>query len=329
MKIGQKHVLQWHITGKCNLKCTHCYQDNSYGQEEFNFAQLQTILEQYIQFVNRYNYKGHINITGGEPFMYKELFKFLDLAEDKQITFGILTNGTLLDDKIVKKLSAYKNLSFVQISLDGTQKIHDNIRGTGNFNKAIHSFKLLRRYGIQTMTSFTCHKDNFMCLKKLIKIVRKYKIDRFWCDRLIPMGNNKNQILSTEEYRKVIKILTQESQKRKKWGSNTIIHTNRALQFCESADTVYQCSAGNTLLAIKENGDLLPCRRLPLVLGNVLKDDILSIYENNDTIKELRKKEIPMQCNHCIKAEECRGGAKCLNYAVTGRYDIKDINCYL
>lgn len=159
--------------------------------------------------------------------------------------------------------------------------------------------------------------------------VEKNKIDRFWVDRLIPIGNNKEQILTTEEYRNVIKMLTKEQKKAKKNPfCKTTIHTNRALQFCEGSNEIYQCSAGVELLTILADGTLLPCRRLPIPVGSVLENSILGLYQNSPVIKNLQKKEIPEECNQCLKAELCRGGAKCLSYALYQDYNRKDENCY-
>ena len=323
----KKHVLQWHITHKCNLRCSHCYQEEY--ECDLKRESLEKIFYQYIEFIKHHNYWGHINFTGGEPFVSKDIFYLLDLCEKNKISFGILTNGTLLESEIIKKLSQYQKLSFIQISIDGTKEVHDKIRGNGNFEKAFETFKLLRKYHIQTMAAFTCHKENYEQLEQVIKIVKKHKIDRFWVDRLIPMGSNKEQILTTEEYRNVIKILTKEQKRaRQNPFCKTTIHTNRALQFCEGGSEIYQCSAGAELLTILANGDLLPCRRLPIVIGNVLKTSILVQCENSEVIEELQKKEIPEECYSCLKASLCRGGAKCLSYALHQNYHRKDENCY-
>ena len=48
--------------------------------------------------------KGQINITGGEPFVREDIWELLDLFKenDKYFDFGILTNGSLLNENVVK-----------------------------------------------------------------------------------------------------------------------------------------------------------------------------------------------------------------------------------
>lgn len=323
--LKNKHVLQWHILHRCNLRCSHCYQED-YGSE-LTFDELKCIFGQYIEFCKNYGFCGHINFTGGEPLISEHLFPLLELCRKNGITFGILSNGTLIDADTAGKLSKFPNLSFVQISIDGTEKTHDSVRGKGSFRKALAGFDELRSCGIQTMAAFTCHKRNYAELKAVIKLVRRKKIDRFWADRLIPMGSSTEDILTTGQYREVIRTLTAEHNRRTLF-SHTDVHINRSLQFLEGGDCFYHCSAGINLLTVLADGTLLPCRRLPIPIGNCLETDMLTLYQNSPLIADLKADRIPDECSSCPRAEMCRGGAKCLSFATKGDYNIKDINCY-
>ena len=103
----------------------------------------------------------------------------------------------------------------------------------------------------------------------------------------------------------------------------------RALQFQMTNDFAYGCTAGDTLLTVMENGDLVPCRRMPIVVGNLLKDNMYDLYKNNKILKELRKNIIPDDCKHCEHSEMCHGGLKCLTYAIYKDLNHKDVGCNL
>ena len=321
----QKHVLQWHITHRCNLHCTHCYQEDR--SKELPFPELEAIFRQYLDFCSAMHFKGHINLTGGEPLLSESFFPMLDLLEGAKTTFGILSNGTIITGETAARLSEYSSLRFVQVSIDGTRKTHDSIRGEGSFDRTCEGLQHLRRAGIQTMVSFTCHRRNYHELQDVIRLMRRQKVDRFWADRLVPIGGSREDALTDEQFRDMLKVLTKEHN-RKMILSKTDVHLNRAMQFLEGGTCFYHCGAGISLLTLLADGTLLPCRRLPLPIGSCLESDILTLYRGSPLIKQLCEETIPEKCFPCPLAHLCRGGAKCLTYAVTGSLCEKDINCY-
>ena len=320
----QKHVLQWHILHRCNLHCTHCYQEDHAG--ELPFETLVSFLHQYQAFCSAMHFRGHINLTGGEPLLSEHLFPLMDLLERGGITCGILSNGTCITAETAARLAGYDCLRFVQVSIDGTRETHDSIRGAGSFDRAFAGLRHLRRAGIQTMAAFTCHQRNYQELPDVIRLMRRHRIDRFWADRLVPIGGSKEDILTNEQFRTVLRILTKEHE-RKRLFSRTDVHLNRAMQFLEGGNCYYHCAAGTTLLTLLADGTLLPCRRLPIPIGNCRTDDMLTLWQNSPLIASLRREEIPERCIACPRAPLCRGGAKCLTYAVTGKLSDRDINC--
>jgi len=109
----------------------------------------------------------------------------------------------------------------------------------------------------------------------------------------------------------------------------TTISMYRALQFQMTNDFAYGCTAGDTLLTVMENGDLVPCRRMPIVVGNLLNDKMYDLYQKNKILKELRKQKVPDDCSDCEHSEMCHGGLKCLTYALYKEFNLKDPGCNL
>lgn len=330
----EKFIVQWHITHKCNLRCTHCYQEDY--NKDLGITQLINIFNQIKEFAKTKNYKCHINFTGGEPFLNNSIWELLRLAEQEpDMTFGILTNGTIINKLTAGRLSKFKNLSFVQISLDGTKRVHDNIRGIGTFDKTLNSIKVLRKNKIKTMVSFTCHQDNLKELKKVIRICKKNKVDVFWTDRLIPTHNensklNTERLLTTKQFKEYTEILVKEKIKAERNPlCRTEIRTDRALQFISSFTDCYECSAGKKLITILADGTILPCRRLPIELGKIVEGKTLTEIIDTNLDLDTVKQEIPDDCKECELKFKCKGGAKCLTYAITGTTNHKDINCWI
>ena len=322
--------MQWHLSEVCNLKCLHCYQEN-HKPMQLSFDKLICIYEQFKYLLKKLNVKGHINITGGEPLCNPYFFKILNLInEDKDlISFSILSNGTLITKEIASKIKRY-NPYYVQVSLEGGKRTNDYIRGKGTYKNIAKGIINLRKQNIFTSISFTATKLNYKEFPKVVKYARKYGVNNVWSDRYIPLGDNDNKdlVLSKEETREYLEIMNNERQKLKKVkGNKTTISMYRALQFQMTNDFAYGCTAGDTLLTVMENGDLVPCRRMPIVVGNLFEKSMYDLYKNSSVLKKLRFNKIPDDCVKCENSEMCHGGLKCLTYAMFGDLNHKDVGC--
>ncbi len=241
------------------------------------------------------------------------------------------------DNTKAKKLAELKP-RYIQVSMDGNKKIHDAIRGKGNFVQTLEAIDLLTANNIKVMVSFTANKLNFRCFPEVANICRKHDVDFLWSDRLIPEGNAEklNNLLvtkdtlmtqeDTHEFFNIMKIEADNCIADK--TTKTRVKMHRALQFQYSNTTPYRCVAGETLITIMPNGDLFPCRRMPVTVGNVFKTPLASLYFNSPFLRNLRNQtKVSKGCEGCKSQEDCRGGLKCLSYAVHGDAHIKDPGC--
>ena len=350
------HYFQWHITHTCNLRCTHCYQEDYclHTPDEELFR----ILDMYSEFIAGKKLKPQINLTGGEPLMHPAFFKLASEIKKRGIRLGILTNGTLIDDKAAAEIASLHPV-FVQISIDGTREIHDKIRGNGSFDKAVAGIDSLKKYGVKVLVSFTAQKKNYECFEELAKICFAHKVDKLWWDRVVTDSKKttaglaltadqfKELVLTAQhlhkKYRRFVLettvrdggtvLINGEAHRsykksyRMKWKS--MVSTSRALQAekCTGNDC-YTCSAGGNLIVVLANGDVMPCRRLPFVIGNVKENSLSEIINGSRLMRDLSLPRFPDGCNGCKRFEFCRGGARCVTYGQTGKLNAKDVNCF-
>ncbi|MCK5020907.1 MAG: radical SAM protein [Candidatus Peribacteraceae bacterium] len=323
--------LQWHITERCNLKCKHCYQGCEVP-EDLSIVHLHNIFEQYAKFLFDRQIRGHLVVTGGEPFIRKDFPSLLETIDERKhlMDYGILSNGTFIDRAMAEFLKSVSP-RYVQVSMEGSEEIHDSIRGNGSFQKTINAIKELHRVGIKTLISFTAHKGNYKEFPKVVEIGRKLKVGRVWSDRLIPMGTGDSlEQMSQYETAEWLTIMNSERIRLKnKWFNKTEVAMHRALQFLKSGTTPYQCKAGKNLLTVQANGDLVPCRRMPIVAGNVFNSMFETIYETSAILKQLREETDIEGCVECKFKKVCNGGLRCLSYAIHGTPFKKDPGCWV
>jgi Fe-coproporphyrin III synthase len=112
------------IINVCNLHCTHCYwwlnrknENSEISAEEWREIVKKTFKKQRI-FV--------VTLVGGEPTLRPDVIQVFCEEMPKRVC--VVTNGTY-------PLKRFENLYFYWISLDGTEKVHDSIRGEGSYSK--------------------------------------------------------------------------------------------------------------------------------------------------------------------------------------------------
>ncbi len=320
--IEGRHILQWHITHRCNLRCRHCYQGDYAAQmsREALFA----ALDRYERFLRARRLQGQVNLTGGEPLSHPDFFALAREIRRRDMDLAVLTNGTLLTPDTARRLALLRP-RFVQISLDGTARVHDAIRGPGSFRRALHGIDLLKTEGVPVHVSFTAQTKNRRELVPLALVCRAHGVDKLWFDRVvIPREDDREGLsLSTAQYRRLVKTAAL-------LRGLTPLRGERALQFIAfGAANCYHCGAGGELLILLADGGLMPCRRLPFVIGNIADGELADILARDPVMRSLREAPIPAACAGCAYAERCRGGAKCVSFAQTGELFARDVNCWL
>ncbi len=134
------------VTSQCNSRCKTCfYHEELNKNEDLTFDEIRRISETSPEFDKLW-------ISGGEPFMRKELADIIRLFYDNNNikVVNLPTNGLLtkkIDEYVSRLLDECPGLEIhLNFSLDGLGKTHDAIRGVkGNFKKTISSMELIRR----------------------------------------------------------------------------------------------------------------------------------------------------------------------------------------
>lgn len=164
-------------TYRCNLRCVMCPYYGEKGvrpkiENELSFSEIKAIIDEISKF------GPSILITGGEPFLRKDIIQIMEYIESKALEYSLVTNGTLIDKEIAHKLVKLNPCS-ITFSLDGPEQIHDKIRGIkGTFKKvikAIHSIKNTSDIPININCVITPLNLNY--LEEMIDIAKDLNVD--------------------------------------------------------------------------------------------------------------------------------------------------------
>jgi len=326
--------IQWHITNLCNLRCQHCYQDDFSKRNDLDWSGLKKVSDNLLATLQEWDKKACIHLTGGEPLLKPELFLLLDELNQKSFVeeLGIITNGLLIDRDRIKKLSAFSKLKKIKISLDGADaETNDSIRQKGTFKKIIENLPLIKRENhLEIIFMFTVMRRNFRSLTSFFKLCQELGVNGFIIERFIPLGKGRDrmdEVLGKEEWRELIKILSDLISIE---DENSLL-PYQAFQVSfhgkEPELLGAPCIIGKDGLCIMPEGNIFPCRRFPIPIGNLLNDSLKTIWEKSEILEKLRQKEnLKGKCGRC-EIKDCKG-CRSLALSLTGNYFEEDPHCW-
>jgi radical SAM protein with 4Fe4S-binding SPASM domain len=341
----QEFFVQWHLTERCNLRCKHCYQTGT-KTEELSLTEIHLVLDEVVDMLEAWSetyqlkFSPSLNITGGEPFLRKDLFEILEEMSAAGFAIFLLTNGTLIDAEKAEQL-ARLGINGVQVSIEGPEKIHDSIRGTGSFAASCKGILHLVKAGLRVTLNATLSKINAEKFQDMVDIATGLGVQKLGFSRLVPSGRGLdlvNRMIGRQRIKEIyesifgldtddLKIVTGDpvaSQMR-----NEIEEVDDCGSIATSG-----CAAGVSGLTILPDGTVIPCRRLPIPLGSVREDSLREVWANSEILEQLRdRRQYKGKCGSCERWAVCRG-CRAIAYAYSltiGEPDIlaDDPQCFI
>lgn len=304
------------VTSRCNARCEHC--GSSCGDkiptDEVSKEKLMETLKEVAEHYDASQIL--LNVTGGEPFLRKDLFEIMDYAVSLGFKWGVTSNGILINEELVKKI-VKSGMSTISISIDGLKETHEAFRKVpGAWDKIIKGIKLmLKEPSIQCVQVTTvANKKNIDELEELYKIVQELGV-KYWrvvnCDPIGRAKNNDDILLDAKGYRRLFKFIYEKRNEKKivvDYGCSHYLGLNTEK---EIRDNYFFCMTGLYVGSILSNGDIFVCpnveRRPELIQGNINKDSFVEVWENK--FKEFRheKRTSCKSCLSCSHWKYCGG----------------------
>jgi len=155
------------ITNRCNLRCLMCDQWKSSPHE----AQLELTTGQWCSFIDSLKrmHARILVITGGEPLLRDDTPEIIRYASDKGISTHLCTNGTLLDECLIRRMRD-SGLDSLSVSLDSADAAtHNLIRGSVCYGQVVENIRALRSLAPSIKVGINCviNRHNLFGLHRL------------------------------------------------------------------------------------------------------------------------------------------------------------------
>ncbi len=328
---------QWHITDYCNLRCRHCYQDDFSRWSELDTAGIKNIIDIIAESIA--DHQIHINITGGEPLLRGDLFDILATLETCSPVkeYNIITNLLPLDEQTAERLEMLGKLKQLKISLEcSDSELNDSIRGRGSFSKMLKNLEMLARRSTKArVLMFTLGSYNVHRLEAMLNFSSAIGADAVIVERFVPMGKGlglKEAYLKAGEWKSAVQALINFTDLG--IAADDLVSYRAFYVELKGRREVRGalCNLGDESMALMPNADVFPCRRLPVKIGNLIKDRLPEVLLRLRLLRQSLDREIKGKCRDCQLNKEKSGepciGCRAIAYALSGDMYAEDPQCF-
>lgn len=335
-------AFQWHITDDCDQRCKHCYifsENNCKQIDSMSWAQLQETFNNCLDFCEVYNRLPYFYITGGDPILHPNFWKFLGLLKEKVIPFTILGNPFYLNDEVCARLKDAGCQKY-QLSLDGMRETHDWFRKRGSFDTTLEKIACINRAGIRSVIMTTVSDANIKEVPNIIDTVVEAGVNVFAFARYCPSGEEGGNGMTPQEYRELLDICHQKYEKYEAEGCQTYFNRKDHLwALYEYEKGIFKipedakdgmiyggCNCGNCHMTILPTGDIYACRRVQnSKVGNVFEYRLADVWVCQ--MEEYREYDKFKKCSKCELLAFCRG-CPAVAMGTSGNFYDADPQCW-
>jgi SynChlorMet cassette radical SAM/SPASM protein ScmE len=346
---GAPPSLEISLTGKCNLRCQYCF----YADEMQALNDLPT--KTWLNFFAEAGGIGvqRLTLSGGEVFTRPDFFSLVDSVIENRMRYSILTNGTLINEKVIAAFSVgkrRKRLDSIQVSIDGSiAAIHDLSRPPKSFDRALNGLRLLKANSFPVTVRVTINRHNVHDLANIaqlllddigLKAFGTNSADRFGSARCY----GQDVVLSPEEWDVAVKSMEDLALRypgRINAAAGPLAFANQAAEIEKSIEEgrtslhrrgkLSACGGVFSKMAVLHDGSIVPCNMLPtMVIGKIGQMPLREAWINGRHINILRKRfETPITtipgCEDCRYVKFCTGGCPAVVFARHGTLDAVDL----
>lgn len=346
------YSVSWNLTQRCNLECAHCYMSAHAGADtrgELSTVECRRVIEQIAEV----NPNVFLILTGGEPFLRKDLFEIAGYAAEKKFTTVFGTNGVLLREREARLMREHKVLG-ASISLDSTDRAkHDGFRRLpGAWEGAVRATRVLADAGLDFSLHMSVTDWNVDEVPAMVDLAKQLgaKVLNFFF--LVRTGRGKDLTdIDAAAYERILTWLARAQGVGQgppafedPWSTpvgradglliraKCAPHFRRILYELNPSSPLLKnyahgsCPAGKYYCRITPLGDVTPCPYMPVSAGNLRETGFAELWRQAPVFDDLRDPRLGGRCGACEFRRVC-GGCRCRAYATYGDYLAEDPAC--
>lgn len=330
--------LVMNISQDCNLRCTYCFASTGHYKGERKLM-TKEVAEKTLKWFFEQAKKAktlNLHLFGGEPLIniplveyIVDICKMLEKEYDKKVFINICTNGTILNDNLLKIIK--DNEIGMQISIDGPKEIHDKYRPMANGDSSYDKLRknvsiMFENLNKNTIIPRGTISSNEVDINDIVKhIIEEIGFNAFF---FIPATGTDDQSYSKNDlkdffsqYDRLVETFLDKLRKGEEYNIYPFVTEVDAIG--KGIRRIYGCGAGIGFASVDIKGNIYPCMRFTnnneYLLGNIdegFNDNRQKLFDR--TVYNRTK------CRECWARHFC-GGA-CIAIPVENGEEMKSYN---
>lgn len=319
----------WELTLACNAKCIHC--GSTAGKARGDELTTAEALELVGELAASGCYS--VTLSGGEPLVRRDWPEIAAAIREGGMRLEMITNGLAVEAQADAVAAA--GFFAVTMSVDGTESVHDRLRGTpGGLKRLLRGAASLKERGVRLGACTQVNRLNLPVMDEIHAMLRENGFDGWQIQLTMPMGlasaGDEGICIAPEQLPELEpKIL--EYQRDPEFfcqASDNVGYMNRhepRLRSGTGRDGAFfnGCHAGLSVVGITSDGRVRGCLSLPPDFdeGSVRERPFGEIWYDPSAFAWNRSpgaKKLGGECAKCPFGKICRAGCTCMAHASTG-----------
>lgn len=320
--------IYWEVTRACDLTCLHCRAEARPDPDpaELTTDQALRLLDDLMAFAAPGESLPRLVLTGGDPLKRRDLFGLIAAAQARGFKVSISPSATpLLTQGMITRFKP-AGIEAISLSLDGsTPERHDALRGiAGTFDRTLAAASMAQLVDLPVQINTLVAAETLGDVPEIYERVSDVGATRWSLFFLVTVG--RGALLQAVTPRQADAVMRWTTGLAKERG-RPIITTTEAPHFRRFGRHAKGIRDGNGILFIAHTGDVTPAGFLPVVVGNVTRDDVVALYREAPLFVSLRRPDgFGGRCGRCELRWEC-GGSRARALAVSGDPLAEDPLC--
>lgn len=240
-------------TFTCDQKCEYC------DWTKLNLQEMTT--EQSMKMIQGLRRSGVIKLgfAGGESLNRRDIDLLLECSHKSGLITSISSNGRAIQEHLD---AINKFVDVVQLSLDGRQRIHDELRGKGSFNNVMTSIELLKSHNKKVITNTVITKKNISELPYILSIADKFRHKALFQPVFKYNLSESDDVitkLQPAHYEMLLAIDYLLKQKKHMKCIGNSVAFFKYIQNTWSNPQIIKCHANDLFCTVDPMGYILPC----------------------------------------------------------------------